>query len=77
MAGGLGIAGDEELFKEEDLITKSDRSVSLTQQQVNAISNNIRIHVVQRVRILWYGGLLSCQTKFPTICNVLLMTCTF
>ena len=32
VAGGLGIAGDAELFREEDLITKSDRSASFTQQ---------------------------------------------
>ena len=27
---GLGITGDEELFKEEDLLTKSEKNVSLT-----------------------------------------------
>ena len=30
VAEGLGITGDEELFKEEDLLTKSEKNVSLT-----------------------------------------------
>ena len=30
VAEGLGITADEELFKEEDLLTKSEKNVSLT-----------------------------------------------